>query len=273
MGGVASIPTDPSKKVQVISAGFSRTGTVSMSLALEKLVDGPVLHGGTQILLREDEYCATWIKAYAAREAGNKEETLKLVRKATEGFAATADLPPADFMPELMELYPDAKVILVKRDPQKWWNSIATLSAKTTPFWLAAVVAPIPGWRFIPTFASVYSRSTLRLAGIDKKDAGPTDFLEKGGPHILTNHNDMVRAVVPKAQLLEMELGEGWEPLCKFLGVPIPNEPFPRANDAQAADEYATKIMLKVLQVWLGIFSTTGLAAYVAFRLWKSRLS
>lgn len=54
MGGVASIPTDPSKKVQVISAGYSRTGTVSMSLALEKLVDGPVLHGGTQILVRDD---------------------------------------------------------------------------------------------------------------------------------------------------------------------------------------------------------------------------
>ena len=54
MGGVASIPTDPSRRVQVISAGYSRTGTVSMSLALVKLVDGPVLHGGTQILLRDD---------------------------------------------------------------------------------------------------------------------------------------------------------------------------------------------------------------------------
>lgn len=128
------------------------------------------------------DYCATWIKAYEAREAGNKEETLKLVRKATAGFAATADLPPSDFMPEMMELYPDAKVVLVKRDPQKWWDSIATLTARTTPFWLAAVVAPIPGWRFIPTFASVYSRSTLRLAGINKKDASPTDLIDKGGP-------------------------------------------------------------------------------------------
>ncbi len=54
MGGVASIPTDPSRRVQVISAGYSRTGTVSMSLALAKLVDGPVLHGGTQILSRDD---------------------------------------------------------------------------------------------------------------------------------------------------------------------------------------------------------------------------
>jgi hypothetical protein len=54
MGGSASIPTDASKRVQVISAGYSRTGTVSMSLALEKLLDGPILHGGTQILIRDD---------------------------------------------------------------------------------------------------------------------------------------------------------------------------------------------------------------------------
>ena len=54
MGGVPSIPTDPSRKLQVIGAGYSRTGTVTMQLALDKLLDGPVMHGGTQILARED---------------------------------------------------------------------------------------------------------------------------------------------------------------------------------------------------------------------------
>lgn len=54
MGGVASIPIDASKKVGVISAGYSRTGTVSMSMALDILLDGPILHGGTQILVRDD---------------------------------------------------------------------------------------------------------------------------------------------------------------------------------------------------------------------------
>lgn len=54
MGGVPSIPTDPSRKLQVIGAGYSRTGTMTMQLALEKLLDGPVMHGGTQILTRED---------------------------------------------------------------------------------------------------------------------------------------------------------------------------------------------------------------------------
>lgn len=54
MGGVPSVPTDPNRTLQVIGAGFARTGTVSMALALEKLLDGPVCHGGTQLLGRED---------------------------------------------------------------------------------------------------------------------------------------------------------------------------------------------------------------------------
>lgn len=54
MGGVPSIPADKTRTVQVISAGYSRTGTVSMALALEKLLDGPAMHGGTQMFGRED---------------------------------------------------------------------------------------------------------------------------------------------------------------------------------------------------------------------------
>lgn len=76
---------------------------------------------------------------------------------------------------------------------------------------------------------------------------------------------------MPKDQLLEMDLSEGWEPLCKFLGVPVPDEPFPRANDAAAADRYATKVLLKVLGVWTGILSGIGTLLYSGFWLWKNK--
>ncbi|KAI1292594.1 hypothetical protein F5Y03DRAFT_388213 [Xylaria venustula] len=254
-------------EVQVISAGYSRTGTVSMSLALQKLLNGPVLHGGTQILVRNDDYCATWIGAYHARNAGDKEQTLKLVRKATAGFIATADLPPADFMPEMMELYPDAKVVLVNRDPEKWWRSIAALTTRTTPWWLGVVTAPIPGWRYLPSFAKEYSRSTLQLAGVTGKIDNPVELIKSGGPHILQAHRDKVRALVPKDRLLEMDLSQGWEPLCRFLNVPIPDEPFPRVNDAKAADAYATTLLFKILVIWVGIFSVAGTAVYLSLRL------
>lgn len=128
------------------------------------------------------DYCSTWIKAYEARNSGDKEATLKHVRKATAGFVGTADLPPSDFMPEMMELYPDAKVVLVRRDPVRWWNSVATLTARTTPWWLGVVLAPIPGWRWLPSYANEYSRSTLKLAGMTENTASPVELIKRGGP-------------------------------------------------------------------------------------------
>lgn len=104
------------------------------------------------------------------------------MRQATAGFAGTADLPPADFMPEMMALYPDARVVLVRRDPARWWASIAALTARTTPWWLGPVLAPIPGWRYLSSFAREYSRSTLQLAGLDADSASPADLIERGGP-------------------------------------------------------------------------------------------
>lgn len=138
------------------------------------------------------DYCSTWIKAYEARDTGDKETTLKLVREATAGFVGTADLPPSDFMPEMVELYPEAKVVLVRRDPVKWWNSIAALTSRTTPAWLGPLLAPIPGWRYLPSFASHYSRSTLRLAGLTAPTASPAELIEKGGPRKCFRNNSHI---------------------------------------------------------------------------------
>lgn len=199
-------------------------------------------------------------------------------------------------MAEMMELYPDAKVVLVKRDAVKWWNSIAALTSRTTPVWLGPLMAPIPGWRHLPSFANEYSRSMLSLIGLTEDTASPVELLKKGGPRklfflvsvppsleyaadcetgeitdILEAHCDKVRALVPKGQLLEMEVSEGWEPLCRFLGVPVPDEPFPRANDAVAADRYATGVILKSFGVWSGILAVTGSLLYSGLWLWNNR--
>ena len=71
--------------------------------------------------------------------------------------------------------------------------------------------------------------------------------------------------------MLEMDLSEGWESLCKFLDVPIPDEPFLRANDAKAADAYATEVILKAFCVWVGIFSAVGTTVYAASWLWRNQ--
>ena len=69
---------------------------------------------------------------------------------------------------------------------------------------------------------------------------------------------------MPEGQLLEMDLNDGWGPLCQFLNVLVPSEPFPKVNDVEAADKYATKVILTTLGVWLGIFTVTAVTLYLA---------
>ncbi|KAH8668975.1 P-loop containing nucleoside triphosphate hydrolase protein [Xylariales sp. PMI_506] len=232
MGGAPSKP-DPTAELQVIGAGYSKTGTTSMQLALEKILDGPVMHCGTHILVREDSFARRWVQAYEARFAGDKERVLKLVQQQMTGYVGCTDMPNADFLPELLELYPNIKVVLVTRNRDKWWDSINLNFKYATPWFLPILTYPYPS-------------------------DSPVDLLEI--------HNDWVRSVVPKDQLLVMELEEGWEPLCRFLGKTVPNEPFPQVNEAESADREGRKIFAKLILLWLGILTTTGSAAYVGYR-------
>jgi len=74
--------------------------------------------------------------------------------------------------------------------------------------------------------------------------------------------------MVPKEKLLVMNLSQGWEPLCKFLGKPIPDVPFPRANDADEADRTAKKVVRKLMLAWLGLFTVVGGSIYGGYKLW-----
>lgn len=82
----------------------------------------------------------------------------------------------------------------------------------------------------------------------------------------LYNHNKWVRENVPADRLLEMDLKEGWAPLAEFLDLPVPNVPFPRANDAAAADAFMKKVFTSVLLAWTAIFGTAGVVAWQVFK-------
>ncbi|KAK8016900.1 hypothetical protein PG993_015089 [Apiospora rasikravindrae] len=69
MGATASVPRDRTRQLQVIDAGYARTATLSYSLALSRLLDGPVMHGGTQLFHREDSYCRQLDALYRLRRA------------------------------------------------------------------------------------------------------------------------------------------------------------------------------------------------------------
>ncbi|KAK2600669.1 hypothetical protein N8I77_010188 [Diaporthe amygdali] len=267
MGGVPSKPGDPSRPLEVIGAGFSRTGTMSMQLALEELLNGPVMHGATHILFREDELtCPTWTAAfgrnwtrvYEAREAGDKARTLKLLRELVGGFAGITDLPGIDFVPELLELYPDAKVVLVTRDPARWWESFGKVLNMAQLRFLSILAAPMPGLRWFPGTVMHWHKGASNL--MEEKKGRGTPL----GPELIELHNEMVKSVVPPKQLLVMDMGEGWEPLSRFLGKKTPEKPFPRVNDAEAAESVANGIMVKCLLAWAGIFAVGGISVYAA---------
>ncbi|UKZ69547.1 uncharacterized protein TrAtP1_010553 [Trichoderma atroviride] len=152
MGQVASVPTDKSRRLEVIDAGFSRTGTLSYAYALEILLDGPVHHTATQLFNREDSYCKKWNQIYRYRRAGKRTQLLEALDDAFSGFVGATDVTAIDFIPELMELYPDAKVVLVTRPSAAWWKSFKAVSENSGNKVMGYITMPLPGVRwFIDT--------------------------------------------------------------------------------------------------------------------------
>ncbi|RWA03031.1 hypothetical protein EKO27_g12074 [Xylaria grammica] len=252
MGGVPSVPRDPSRKVQVICAGYARTGTSTMALAVEHLLNGPFLHGGTQVLNREDAYCKKWVQVYEAKKSGDRELTLKLLREVTAGFVGVADMPPLDFIPELMELYPEAKVVLVERDPDRWLESLMVVSKASNKPWLPYLVWVVPGWRWFPSLVRHYGESAKRVMQLEPKGE------VKRGTKLIINWNNMVKEMVPPEKLL-------------FLGVPVPDGPLPRANDTEAALQISNHVTRRLAQIWGTALGTAAVVGFGAWRAWKTR--
>lgn len=100
--------------------GLPRTGTASFAAALQILLNGPVYHGGTQILTSSDDAAIkSWIDVLAHtpyKTPTDRDFVMENLKEVTEGFIATADAPLGQFVEELMELYPEAKVICTVRD-------------------------------------------------------------------------------------------------------------------------------------------------------------
>jgi hypothetical protein len=195
--------------MDVIGAGFGRTGTLSLKLALEQLGHGPCLH---MLPLLDDPQRA----ALFHRAAEGDTESLD---KALDGHRSTVDWPGAYFWRELAGRHPAAKVVLTVRDPQRWYES-----AHGTIF-QAATHPPEGGDESVAA-----GRGMLR-AIVWQGTFGGRFADREHAVRVFTEHNAAVRAEIPADRLLEFEVSDGWPPLCDFLGVPVPDVPFPRTND------------------------------------------
>jgi hypothetical protein len=141
MGQEASRP-QPGKKLQVIGAGLPRTGTTSFSQALSILLDGPVYHCGTQVSKGESYNIKTWtriLKHTPIRSAEDEAFVMRELSQLMDGYVAVTDTPACVFVPELIKLYPEAKVICTVRDADKWAESLDK-TASNAQVWFLGVV-------------------------------------------------------------------------------------------------------------------------------------
>jgi Sulfotransferase domain len=223
--------------VKLIGAGLPRTGTLSQKIALEMVGLGPCYHmvnvladlPQAQLWLRALDGDAQWARIF-------------------EGFESTVDWPGGFFYQELMELYPDAKVLLSERDPEAWERSMReTVWGVRYGESLMRLLSSAQGQVYPPWDA--YLRMVDRMLWTDRGTFASGHMDSGQLADGMLRHHDEVKRAVPADRLLVWTFTDGWEPLCQFLGVPVPDAPFPRVNDSrQFIDRVIDGSMLRLAE-------------------------
>ncbi len=198
--------------LEVIGAGFGRTGTDSMKDALEALGLGPCHH--MKEVLASPDQLALW-RAVARGDRpdwdrpdwdGPDLDTM------FSGFRSAVDWPSAFYWREIAAHYPDAKILLTVRDADGWYASFSNTILKVV-------------------MSSSDPDSLGRALIVNKVFGGRPDDRSHAIAAYERNTVEVQAAFGPD-RLLTYRLGDGWEPLCRFLGRPVPAEPFPHRNTA-----------------------------------------
>ena len=225
--------------MKIIGAGLPRTATLTQKVALEMLGFSPCYHMVN--VLGDLGKVPRWQEALEGRS-----EWDDIFRD----FQATVDWPGAFFYRELMEVYPDAKVLLSVRGGEAWERSmgetiwgifygdmlihdLSTAWARVDPEWAS----------YISLMKAMWQKSGL-LAG-EAEGAG-TGAMARA----MERYNREVVNTVPAGRLLVWSPPDGWAPLCEFLGVDVPDAPLPHINDARQFGERIVDAAVDALSRW-----------------------
>jgi sulfotransferase family protein len=208
--------------VKVVGAGFGRTGTMSLKAALETLGFGPCYH--MIEVFEHPEHAGFWQAAWR----GEPVDWDGLLG----GYEAAVDWPACTFYEELLQRYPDARVLLSVRDPERWYES-----TRDTIYQISKITAGSRLSRAVFAFVGLFVSGVFEIGRMGNKIIwqGTFDGRFEDRSHaieVFVRHNEEVKRRVPAEKLLVFEVKEGWGPLCEFLGVEAPDKPFPRLNDA-----------------------------------------
>lgn len=207
--------------MRVLALGLGRTGTASLRSALKELGYTDTYHMMSASVENPPD-CLCWMDAFAAKYEGKgkfgREEWDALLGHCQ----AVCDWPAVAFAKELIEAYPEAKIIITTRDVDSWHKSVMKtvnwrandpeLKAVANFDWAAGLYHPMlrKFWKYF-----FY------------------DDFENQGKQRFHDYYQEIRELVPADQLLEYRVGSGWEPLCEFLGDKVPDKEFPQSNDAE----------------------------------------
>ncbi|MBV9044290.1 MAG: sulfotransferase family protein [Alphaproteobacteria bacterium] len=196
--------------LKVVGAGFGRTGTRSLKEALEMLGFGPC-HHMMEVFMNAETQVPFWDRVATGQKFDWEEGLGK--------YQSACDWPSCTFYKELADYYPQSKVILSLRDPKSWYKSVTSTI-------LPAMKKPVDGAAG-PRLPGVFGP---KLMG---EGTFHNDFSEANMIAVYERHNEEVKRTIPRDRLLVFEAKDGWEPLCKFLGVPVPDKPYPNMNTTE----------------------------------------
>ncbi|KAK4123118.1 hypothetical protein N657DRAFT_573771, partial [Parathielavia appendiculata] len=230
--------------LKIINAVLPRMGTKSMALAYQTL--GLVHHAlleetfDTPWSLLEEATEATWPGVYGAPSPPRPPYT----RQDWDclwgnDYDVGTDLA-GPFMLELIKAYPEAKVVVIQRDFAPWWESFKYQLFDGVTAQPRAAITKFVYWNVFGV-TSVHAMSKLffgMLGGRTKEECEKKAY---------ERYYEEVRRAVPESRRLEYQLNHGWGPLCKFLGVEVPNTEFPRVN---STEEFRQDIKARFLRIW-----------------------
>ena len=209
--------------LKIIGTGYGRTGTLSTYTALKQL-GYPCYHMFEVIENKENKDHLDFWNKVAEAPAGVQHDWEKVLAN----YTAVVDNPTCCVWRELMEAYPDAKVLhtLHPRGAEGWYESTIDTIYFTENNWqfrFLALFAPFPKKMGNMCRKLIWQRSHRNT--MENKQAAIA---------LYHAHLEEVKAAVPADRLLVFSVDQGWEPLCNFLGEPVPDMPFPNVNDRAA---------------------------------------
>ena len=244
--------------LKIVGAGFGRTGTMSTYRALKQL-GFPCYHMLEVMQNKANKsHVGFWLNV-ARMPAGTQHDWEEVFG----AYTAALDNPACCVWRELVAAYPDAKVLLTlhPKGAEAWYDSTMETIYFSEKMWQFAAL------KFAVPFVRKFGEMSHKLIW-QRAHQGTMDDRVKAIAHY-NKHIEDVKAAIPPDRLLIFSADQGWEPLCRFLGAPVPVEAFPKVNE-RASMRKAIILMIVAAYIVMALAAlAAGAMIYGAYRLFS----